>query len=117
LNKLERVQSIAEKTGFTQKDSAKALSALLGTIQGELAKGEQVKLIGFGSFEVRDRKERKLISLATGKQIIVTAKKIPAFKPGKLLKELVSPPKIEAPVIVPPTDVKDAKKKDKKKKK
>ncbi len=111
LNKLELIQSIAEKTEFTQKDASKTLNALVETIMEELAQGNKVQIIGFGSFEVRDRMERRLISLATGQEIIVPANKVPAFKPGKFLKAAVAPPKIEPPVIVPEKTVKAAKKK------
>jgi len=70
---------------------------MVGTIQGALAKGDKVQIIGFGSFEVRDRKERKVISPATGQEITVPATKVPAFKPGKSLKEAVAIPKVVAP--------------------
>jgi Bacterial nucleoid DNA-binding protein len=109
VNKSELVKSLAEKAGFTQKDAAKALEALVGTIQAALAKGDKVQIIGFGSFEVRDRKERKVISPATGQEITVPATKVPAFKPGKSLKEAVALPKVVAPA-------KGAKKAAKKKK-
>lgn len=109
MNKSELVKSLAEKAGFTQKDAAKALEAMVGTVQGALAKGDKVQIIGFGSFEVRDRKERKVISPATGQEITVPATKVPAFKPGKSLKEAVALPKKAAPA-------KGAKKAAKKKK-
>ena len=85
MNKTELVKAIAEKTAMTQKDTAKALDALMGTIQKALADGDKVQIIGFGSFEVRDRKERTIISPATKKEIKVPATKVPAFKPGKSL--------------------------------
>ena len=114
MNKSELVKSLAEKAGITQKDAAKALEAITGTIQQALAKGDKVQIIGFGSFEVRDRKERKVISPATGQEITVPATKVPAFKPGKSLKEAVALPK--APVK-PAAPVKGAKKSAPKKKK
>ncbi|NLB53422.1 MAG: HU family DNA-binding protein [Syntrophomonadaceae bacterium] len=89
MNKSELVKSLAEKAEITQKDAAKVLDAMVETIQQALANGEKVQIIGFGSFEVRDRKERKVISPATGKEINVPATKVPAFKPGKSLKEAV----------------------------
>jgi DNA-binding protein HU-beta len=89
VNKSELVKSLAEKAEITQKDAAKVLDAMVETIQQALANGEKVQIIGFGSFEVRDRKERKVISPATGKEINVPATKVPAFKPGKSLKEAV----------------------------
>ncbi len=90
MNKTELIKSLAEKAEITQKDAAKALDAVVGSIQDALAKGDKVQIIGFGSFEVRDRKERKVISPATGKEIMVPATKVPAFKPGKSLKEAVA---------------------------
>lgn len=89
MNKSELVKALAEKAEITQKDAAKALDGLVDTIQKALADGEKVQIIGFGSFEVRDRKERKVISPATKKEITVPATKVPAFKPGKALKEAV----------------------------
>lgn len=90
MNKSELVKALAEKAEVTQKDAAKALDALVETIQQALANGDKVQIIGFGSFEVRDRKERKVISPATGEEIKVPATKVPAFKPGKSLKEAVA---------------------------
>ncbi|HZJ84176.1 MAG TPA: HU family DNA-binding protein [Syntrophomonadaceae bacterium] len=90
MNKTELVKALAEKAEMTQKDAAKALDALVASIQEALAKGDRVQIIGFGSFEVRDRKERKVISPATGEEILVPATKVPAFKPGKSLKEAVA---------------------------
>ncbi|MEQ8174341.1 MAG: HU family DNA-binding protein [Syntrophomonadaceae bacterium] len=107
MNKSELVKALAEKAEITQKDAAKALDALVETIQKALASGDKVQVIGFGSFEVRDRKERKVISPATGEEIKVPATKVPAFKPGKSLKEAVAVEK-KAPA-------KAAKKKAKKK--
>ncbi|HNX29193.1 MAG TPA: HU family DNA-binding protein [Syntrophomonadaceae bacterium] len=89
MNKSELVKSLAEKAEITQKDAAKVLDAVVNTIQQALANGEKVQIIGFGSFEVRDRKERKVISPASGQEITVPATKVPAFKPGKSLKEAV----------------------------
>ncbi|CFX52276.1 Histone-like bacterial DNA-binding protein [Syntrophomonas zehnderi OL-4] len=89
MNKSELVKSLAEKAEITQKDAAKALDAVVETIQQALANGEKVQIIGFGSFEVRDRKERTVISPATREEITVPATRVPAFKPGKSLKEAV----------------------------
>lgn len=97
MNKSELVKSIAEKAEITQKDAAKALDATVEAVQKALASGDKVQIIGFGSFEVRDRKERKVISPATGEEIKVPATKVPAFKPGKSLKEAVAAEKKAAP--------------------
>jgi len=90
VNKSELVKALAEKAEITQKDAAKALDAVVDTIQAALAKGDKVQIIGFGSFEVRDRKARTVISPATREEITVPATKVPAFKPGKSLKEAVA---------------------------
>jgi DNA-binding protein HU-beta len=90
VNKSELVKALAEKAEITQKDAAKVLDAVVDTIQTALANGDKVQIIGFGSFEVRDRKERTVISPASGKEITVPATKVPAFKPGKSLKEAVA---------------------------
>lgn len=96
MNKTELVKALAQKTEMTQKDTAKALDALTATIQKTLAGGEKIQIIGFGSFEVRNRKERKVISPATKQEITVPATKVPAFKPGKSLKEAVASGKKKA---------------------
>ena len=90
VNKTGLVKSLAEKTGVTQKDAAKVLDSVLDSIQTALAQGDKVQIIGFGTFEVRDRKARNVISPATGKEIKVPATRVPAFKPGKSLKEAVA---------------------------
>lgn len=89
MNKTELIKALAEKAEITQKDAAKVLDATVESIQEALAKGEKVQIIGFGSFEVRDRKERKVISPATREEILVPATRVPAFRPGKSLKEAV----------------------------
>lgn len=113
VNKSEFIKSLAEKTEMTQKDAAKALDAMVDTIKETLGKGDKVQIIGFGSFEVRDRKERKVISPASKQEIIVPATKVPAFKPGKSLKEAVEPAK--ATVMPVKGDQKAKAKKGKKK--
>ena len=97
MNKSELIKALAEKAEITQKDAAKALDAVVDTIQAALAKGDKVQIIGFGSFEVRDRKERTVISPATREEITVPATKVPAFKPGKSLKEAVAVKKAVKP--------------------
>ena len=94
VNKTGLVKSLAEKAGVTQKDAAKILDSVLDSIQTALAQGEKVQIIGFGTFEVRELKARNVISPATGKEIRVPATKVPAFKPGKSLREAVA---IKAP--------------------
>jgi len=89
MNKTELVNSVAEATELSKKDAAKAVDAVFETIQGALAGGDKIQLIGFGNFEVRERAARKGRNPQTGKEIEIAASKVPAFKPGKALKDAV----------------------------
>lgn len=89
MNKTELVKAVAEQAELTQKDATKAVDALFCTIFNTLAQGEKIQLIGFGTFEVRDRSARKGRNPQTGEEIEIAASKVPAFKPGKELKEAV----------------------------
>ncbi len=89
MNKSELVDLVAEKTEMSKKDSEKAVKAVLDSITDGLVKGDKVQLVGFGTFEVRSRKEREGRNPATGEKIKIKALKVPAFKPGKALKEQV----------------------------
>ena len=88
-NKQELVNDVATTTGLTKKDATAAVDAVFASIQGTLAKGDKVQLIGFGNFEVRTRAARKGRSPQTGEEIEIAASKIPAFKPGKALKDAI----------------------------
>lgn len=88
-NKAELVSEIASKTTLTKKDIAATVDALFESIQADLAKGEKVQLIGFGTFEVRHRAARKGRNPQTGAEIEIPASEVPAFKPGKALKDAV----------------------------
>ena len=90
MNKTELVASVAEKAGVTKKDSEKAVNAVLAAVTESLQKGEKVQLVGFGTFEVRERKARKAQNPQTKKEITIPATKVPAFKAGKGLKEVVA---------------------------
>ena len=90
MNKTELVASVAEKSGLTKKDSEKAVNAVLAAVTESLEKGEKVQLVGFGTFEVRERKARKAQNPQTKKEITIPATKVPAFKAGKGLKEVVA---------------------------
>ncbi|WP_428911913.1 HU family DNA-binding protein [Niallia sp. Krafla_26] len=89
MNKTELVKAVATQSELTQKDAAKAVDALFETISNTLAKEERIQLIGFGTFEVRERSARKGRNPQTGEEIDIAASKVPAFKPGKELKEAV----------------------------
>ncbi|WP_347297309.1 HU family DNA-binding protein [Dolosigranulum savutiense] len=88
-NKADLVDKVADKTGLTKKDSNVAVEAVFDSIQEFLAEEEKVQLIGFGTFEVRERAARKGRNPQTGEEIQIPATKVPAFKAGKNLKEAV----------------------------
>jgi len=88
-NKVELVDRVAKKTQLTKKDVSATVEALFETIQEALKAGEKVQVIGFGTFEVRERAARKGRNPQTGKEIKIKASKVPAFKAGKALKDAV----------------------------
>ena len=90
MNKSELVAAIAKQTGLPKSQSAGALDAVLENITKSLKKGDSVTLIGFGTFDVRHRAARQGRNPQTGEVIKVKARKVPAFKPGKGLKEAVN---------------------------
>ena len=85
MNKTELVNAIAEKTGMTKVAAKAAMDATFGTIQEQLNKGEKVTLIGFGTFNVVERKARTAKNPQTGKPVKVPAKKVAKFKAGSNL--------------------------------
>lgn len=90
MNKQELINSISTETGLTKKDSSAALDALTGAISASLAKGEPVRLLGFGTFDVKSRAARTGKNPKTGESISIPASKVPAFKAGKELKDCVA---------------------------
>ncbi|HIY57173.1 MAG TPA: HU family DNA-binding protein [Candidatus Tetragenococcus pullicola] len=88
-NKAEIIEKVAAATNLTKKDATTAVDTVFSTIQESLANGEKVQLIGFGNFEVRSRAARKGRNPQTGEEIQIPASKVPAFKPGKALKDAV----------------------------
>ncbi|RAS91775.1 DNA-binding protein [Priestia endophytica] len=89
MNKTELVNAVAEQSELTKQDAAKAIDALFKTISNTLSKEEKIQLIGFGTFEVRERAARTGRNPQTGEEMQIAASKVPAFKPGKELKEAV----------------------------
>ncbi|MFP7495236.1 HU family DNA-binding protein [Terribacillus saccharophilus] len=89
MNKAELVEAVAEQAELSKKDASKAVDALLETISETLAKDEKVQLVGFGTFEVRERAARTGRNPQTGEEITIPASKAPAFKAGKDFKEAV----------------------------
>jgi DNA-binding protein HU-beta len=90
MNKTELTDAVAEATDLTKADAARAVDAVLGTIADTLAGGDQVGIVGFGTFLVRDRAARTGRNPQTGAEIQIAAAKVPAFKPGKALKDAVN---------------------------
>jgi len=90
LNKTELVNVVAEKADLTKKDAEKALNAVFAGIEEALAEGDKVQVVGFGTFEVRDRAGRAGRNPKTGEEIMIPPSRVPAFKPGKGLKEAVA---------------------------
>jgi DNA-binding protein HU-beta len=89
MNKTDLINAVAEKSDLSKKDATKAVDAVFESVMDSLKDGEKVQLIGFGNFEVRERSARKGRNPQTGEEIEIPASKVPAFKPGKALKDSV----------------------------
>ena len=90
MNKSDLIAAMAAKTGETKKSAEASLDAFISTVTESLKKGEKVRLVGFGSFEVRKRAARKGRNPQTKEEIKIPASKAPVFKAGKALKDLVN---------------------------
>ncbi len=90
MNKSELIERVAAATGKTKKEAGQVVDAVLETISEALKRGEKVSLVGFGNFEVRERSARTGRNPQTGETIHIEATRVPAFKPGKQLKEAVN---------------------------
>ena len=90
MNKAELVAAIAAQAELSKKDSEKALKAFIDIVTDELVKGEKVQLVGFGTFEVKERAAREGRNPKTGEKITIDASKCPAFTAGKALKDSVN---------------------------
>jgi DNA-binding protein HU-beta len=90
MTKTELINSIADKANCTKKDAASALEATLAAIEEALVNGEKVSITGFGTFEVRERGEKKCINPKTKQEMTCPPCKAPAFKAGRGLKEAVN---------------------------
>ena len=89
MKKSEFVAVVAEKAGLTKKDAEKAMDAVFETVGDVLASGDKLQVIGFGTFETRTRAARTGHNPRTGEEIAIAAATLPAFKPGKALKDKV----------------------------
>ena len=90
MNKSEFVEAIANAAEFTKADAAKAVDAMVEVVTNTLKEGEQITLVGFGSFQVKTREARTGRNPRTGEAIQIKASNIPSFKAGKALKDAVN---------------------------
>ncbi|MEG0546309.1 MAG: HU family DNA-binding protein [Oscillospiraceae bacterium] len=90
MNKTELIAAVAAKAELSKKDADSAVTAVLGAITDGLVAGEKIQIVGFGTFEVRNRAEKQGRNPKTGEAMTVPASKVPAFKAGKGLKEAVA---------------------------
>lgn len=89
MNKTELVSAVANTSELSKKDTEKVVNAVFENIGNALAGGDKIQIIGFGTFEVRNRKAREGRNPATGDVISIPAVNVPVFKPGKALKDKV----------------------------
>lgn len=90
MNKTELIAKVAEKSELSKKDADKAVAAILDTIVSAVAEGDKIQLVGFGTFEQRQRNERTGVDPRTNTKITIPASKVPAFKAGSKFKEAVN---------------------------
>ena len=90
MNKQELISAIAENANLTKKDAEAALTAFISAVEDALKKGDKGQLVGFGSFEVRERAARTGRNPQSGEEMKIDAAKVPAFKAGRGLKDLVN---------------------------
>ncbi len=90
MNKSELIDAVANAAGLSKADATKAVDAFASTVTGALKKGDQVTLVGFGTFTVRERAARTGRNPRTGASINIPASKVPGFKAGKALKDAVN---------------------------
>ena len=89
MNKAELISAVAEAAGLSKKDTEKSVNAVIDVIGNSLKAGDKVQLVGFGSFEVKARAARTGRNPKTGANLNIPAAKVPVFKAGKALKDLV----------------------------
>ncbi len=90
MTKLELIREISSKADITQKMTGRVIDAMLEAIQEAAGRGDNVRILGFGAFLVRQRAERQGKNIRTGETITIPAKKVVVFKPGKNLQEAVN---------------------------
>ena len=90
MNKGELVAKIAVDTELKKGDVEKVIDSMLATIKEVMSNGDKLQLVGFGTFEAKDRSEKEGVNPATGEKITIAACKVPSFKPGKALKDEIN---------------------------
>lgn len=90
MNKNELVSAVAEKSGLSKTDASSAVDAVFDSIQAELKKGGDVRLVGFGNFSVSRREASKGRNPSTGAEVDIPARNVPKFSAGKGLKDAVN---------------------------
>ena len=90
MNKAELIAAVSEKAGISKKDSEKAINATFDTISAALEAGEKVQLVGFGVFDVKERGARIGRNPKTKEEIKIAASRVPSFKAGKALKDIIA---------------------------
>jgi DNA-binding protein HU-beta len=90
MNKSELINAIAEQANLSKADAGRSLEALIKTVVSTLNAGDSINLVGFGTFAVKARAERTGRNPQTGQDITIAATNVPAFKPGKGLKDAVN---------------------------
>lgn len=89
MTKADLINVVAQKADLSKKDAEQAVAAVIDAITEQLAAGEKVQIVGFGTFEIRERKEREGRNPSNGETLIIPAGRVPAFKAGKALKDAV----------------------------
>ena len=90
MNKTELIAAVAERAELSKKDAENAVKAFTDVVAEELVKGEKIQLVGFGTFEVSERKEREGRNPKSGEKMTISASRTPKFKAGKALKDQVN---------------------------
>jgi DNA-binding protein HU-beta len=89
MNKVQLINAVSKETGLKKKDAEAAVSSVFNIIEENLAKGEKVQIVGFGTFKIKEKEERDGRNPKTGENIRIAASRSPVFVPGKSLKESV----------------------------
>lgn len=90
MTKAELINAVADRTGLSKKDSEKAVGAVVDVITDALVEGDKVSLVGFGTFETKERQERQGVNPVTKQPMTIAAATVPSFKAGKALKDAVT---------------------------